>query len=548
MASSILAGSPPAGPRRIIQTSSLPGSPKAARSTKLVLTEDYVTPDFNLPKGTIAVTSDDGLTIIAVYLASMGQVASVTLPPGTYITLGPEITIKSPFPVTVANFQTMPDTVLAISSRYGTIDTLTLLADSVINYGIPVPGGSTISYLAGQLFVVRLSKSTSVWGFPVDAGRLVCFDKDGTANLPLAQNINWKSRQLHAGFFLLVTQAGDLVSAAINRPVSVGAATYFKPASWSNESYNALRFWPPGNVREGWLATSTRFGATEFAVSDIQFRENRTVQFGTLQDDTVIDGIPCLGGTQIWFNENGKPVSFTVSSTWTIGTTTLTRGQRFNGRFSLRDTIILMDPGTLSDAINELQTNYLEELIQKLLKSSSKFPFGRMGTPIIHDVLADFNASDYIATHQELAIPELFTNPPFADCDGNISANTVFGWSITYSGHKTRVNLWIAQLSGVISHHFCPGTSTLQAAGQIWSWIRGIDYTIGGRATLFANKFVQKAEISKEIEKKMIAQISALLPTDKRSAVVDPVSLQISRVYINDAALMVEFTYDATLQ
>jgi hypothetical protein len=464
------------------------------------------------------------------------------------VTFGPEIIIQAPSPITVADFRTKSDTVLAINSGYGTIDTLTLLDDAVLTYGIQAPAGSGISYLAGQLFVIKISTATSIRGFPVGAGRLVCFGPDGTANLPLAHDVSWKGQQLHGASFLLVAQAGDLVSLAINQPMTVGSAIYYKPDSWPPESYNALHFWPSGGVKGGWLAKPAQFAGVKFAASYIEFDENGGVQFGTLQQDTIINGIPCLGGAPIWFNHAGKPVSFTLSATWTFGSTTFTRGQRFSGHFSLKDTITLMDPPTLSNAVHELQMNFLGEVTNKILESSSKFPFGNMGTPIMHDVSARFPDGDYISTHQEVAIPDLFTNPPFSDCDGNITADVIFRWSISYDSHTTWVNLWISRLSGGISHHVCPGTSTLEGVGAIWSAIRGIDYTIGGRASVLAKKFVSKAQISKPLESKMISKLAPLLPTHGQDAVVDPDSLKFDRVYVHSGALMLDFTYQAKLQ
>jgi hypothetical protein len=60
-------------------------------------------------------------------------------------------------------------------------------------------------------------------------------------------------------------------------------------------------------------------------------------------------------------------VSFTLSSTWTIGSMTLNRGQHFTGNFTLKDTIRSWIHTTLSDAVHELQMKYLEEITSKMV-------------------------------------------------------------------------------------------------------------------------------------------------------------------------------------
>ena len=281
---------------------------------------------------------------------------------------------------------------------------------------------------------------------------------------------------------------------------------------------------------------------------------NGTVEIGTLNKDTLVSGIPCAGGGDIRLNQSGRAVACRLSADWTLGASHLQKGDFFNGRLTLEDTIHLKDNVTLTASIVDIQNNLLDELSDQLLQSSSKFPFGNMGTPKIHDLRQQFPGPDNILTHEELSVENLFTNPPFADCDGNIAADTEIGWSISYELGTTYIAVWIRHLHGEISHHFCPGTSTLEAVGAIWGWLKGdiSSYTVGGRAQSLATKFIAGTSSHKieTIKPAMIAKLApliALLPTAGQQAKVDPSSLRLKRLYVDAGQLILDYTYDAEL-
>jgi hypothetical protein len=248
-------------------------------------------------------------------------------------------------------------------------------------------------------------------------------------------------------------------------------------------------------------------------------------------------------------------VACRLSANWTLGASHFTKGDYFNGVFALDDTIVLMDNATLTSAINDLQNKLLSSLSDQIKQKSSQFPLGNIGALRIHDLKQQFPGPDYILTHEELSIENLFTNPPFADCDGNISADTEIRWSLNSTFYDTWVAVWISHMQGEVSHHFCPSTSTLEAAGIVFGLLKGdiSEYTIGGRTQSMAQKFISGTNARRiaELKPTMIAKLApliALLPTAGQQATVDTSSLKLEKIYVENGQLMLRYTYNADLQ
>ena len=536
-------------PARLIQilSSSVPLWSSPAPHQQFILSSTYISPDFSIPVGSVLTTSDDATKVTGIYTNGSAMITGFIVPDGSYVTFASgEVIVSAPVDFQLGPFLIAADSDLALDGDYAeTIDSMTLAKSTVLSYGITVEAGTRVSFLAGQLALIFPMAPTSIRGFPVDQGRIVCFTPAGLANLPLAADTSWHGILFSKDSFIITDLNADVVESVLSNPIAINGARYYRLPSNPNMLPTA-NFWPSGRLRDGWLTQQSTISGISVAPGLVALREDGGIDQATLATDQVIQGIPCLANSQIIFDECGNPLMFTVSADWSLGATHLKRGDRFGGIFTVNDSITLMDGATLNAAVSDIQNDFVDELIGKIKDKSSKFPYGNIGTISKHDFRFSFS-QDSMDTHQEVSVQNFLNNSPFADCDGNISADASIRWALSYSRFITTMSVWMSTLSGEITYGFCPTTAALQLAYNAWALVRGEQFSISSKLNKATSSFQSRAKITKSVQNSMLAKIDDLLPTLKPNAKVLPLSLQITRVYISNGQLQVDFSYQASL-
>jgi hypothetical protein len=278
---------------------------------------------------------------------------------------------------------------------------------------------------------------------------------------------------------------------------------------------------------------------------------------GTLDGDQTIKGVPCLGDKDIELNESGEPIIFTAAGNITIGSTVLHRGDSFIGVYKKQDSITILPAQCapniecLSDAIKTIQGELIEKLKAGILQHSSKFPFGNIGK--IQSQSFTWNgAPDHIDFHQDISVENMFTNPPFADCDGKVHIDLTVKWVVTKSFAAQWITAWPASIGGSISHGLCPGTSAIETAANvaasIFSHVREMLDNAVGNLRDQVQSTMKNSVIQKEIAEATLAKYEPLVQALETNDKVIHGSIQIDGLSINGQGLELSYEYSLLKQ
>jgi hypothetical protein len=179
---------------------------------------------------------------------------------------------------------------------------------------------------------------------------------------------------------------------------------------------------------------------------------------------------------------------------------------------------------------------------------SSKFPFGNISTIQDHDFV--WNASGTVLNiSQQLHVQKLFTNPPFADCDGDLKLDATVTWVVVKEFMKQSVVAWPSTLTISYKHGLCPGTAAIETiAGALADLVPHIRELIDSKTSGALASLAQKSVIQKEIGDTTLAKYGQLLQFLQTDGTFVPGSLQIDSVLVENGNLNLHYSYGISVQ
>jgi hypothetical protein len=511
----------------------------SSQSQKLVtLQQDFISNEFHIPSGSIISTTPDGRNVSRFYTKAKGRIFRVELPSHSLVWFeGVIALVLSPQESDVNGYPVQAGDYVPIDGD-GKPPFLRLSKQTTLITGFVAPAGSGVSFQSGLPFFVRLSSPTTFRGLSVNAGRLVCFFPDGTgvANVPLAADSSYEEKTFPAESNLIMTSEGKVLRAVLSRPTTFDGFQVFRLSSPTGPK-PLVTFHPNGHLRSGFLTSITTIKGITIKPGFVRLFDNGNLEIGTLEGNQTIAGVPCLGGADIILSDTGEPIVFTAAADWSIGATHLHRGDRFTGTFKITGETVILDPASLSTTLNDVQNQICDKLAAELRKNSSKFPFGRIGSITKHDFRSAVGA-DHADLHQEIAVKDMLTNPPFADCDSEIAIDATLKWTLVEGFRRPTFKAWISSLGGGISHNFCPGTSLLEAGIAIGNALGLVNFNLASPNALTSPLAL------KQIDDGQMTQILAFLNSLHPEGRVLDWSFKPTRIFIDHQQLKLAYEYE----
>jgi hypothetical protein len=450
-----------------------------------ILKSKYESSDVRLPPGTLI----DNM-VQTVYFPSAGRIGPYEVEPGTLLWHPGVWDVYTRNAIKLGDFEVAAKGNFDLSGDGNIVDFLNSASISMAP-GLTAPPRSRVFFIDNKLFVVDLSGPATYQGLHISGQFSACFTINGVADVVLDQDAVIGGDHYARGSRLNIAPNGTLLLAAPALPTS---AHGFSVAA----SPHTVTFYDSGNVRDLFLTEPTTFKGIKVQ-GYTALTEDGHVTHGNLVGDQTISGIPCMGGTDISLTGAQVPIDFTAASDFTIRDTHLHRGQRFLGTAEVKGTKVVLDPAHLAQAVNSIHADLVQKANDAIKQASSKFPFGNIGTIQDHDFR--WSASGHeLQLHQEFSVQNLFTNPPFSDCDAQVHIDITVRWMAFSGFYGAQIVAWPASIGGGYSHGVCPGTAALEAVaavGRIFSHIRELmDQKITQPLQALAEKSVIQRQLS----------------------------------------------------
>jgi hypothetical protein len=396
----------------------------------LVLVGDLRLPLLTMSRGSM-LQSTDGTTIDGFYFRTAGRFGGRTMPPHTFVRYrGPEPSIVSRYNVELrADLWATAGTPTILYSN-GTVDSVQL-AKPISDSGIQIPAGSRVLWdLSGNLDRIRLAGDTSVFGFAVPKDRMVCFLEGKKANIPITSQTSIGQYSFPAGSYVIVSYGGSLIRATLHEEVTL-AGLDISPLP--GRPRVAVDFNDNGTVKSVVINKPTVIGGIHIAPGLVQIKDNGQLLIGTLDSDQTIAGVPCLAHSDVVLNQDGDVLAFTASADYTIGTTTLHRGQRFIGIYDTQATITVRSGDDFQKDLEQVLQQIGDGFSKEIASHRNSDVFASMDS--IHPQnYSKAISRDHIDFHVEASVENFLKNvPPFAACDCTNSADVTIAWQVGVS-------------------------------------------------------------------------------------------------------------------
>ena len=522
-----------------------------------ILDRDYKSPQGDLPRGTAVVISSDLASVNLIYFSAAGRLGAIALPAGTVVERGGwwgsyEI-IFTPEEVKIGE-----NTVAAggyfMLAWDGTLSELVTKDALQVSPGLIAPPLSRVAFWDGRLSRVdlRSGATATYFGISLAGGHTACFDRDGAAYLRLGQNTTVQSIKFPPDSSVTSDKFGNLTGAFLTQDTTINTL----PVKATTPGQVGVLFSGSGQIIRATLSAPTSIDGV-LVKGEIWLRDDGSLLDGVLSGDQTIGGIPCMGDRGIQLNAHGQPISFTAAGPYKIGNETLSRGQPFYGSYSKSGVFPVLDAtkkldGSPADAFANQMTQSMTQIDQDLvtkakdaiLGHSSKFPFGNIGNIQDHDFRWS-GSGNRLTIHQEFHVQNMFTNPPFADCDAELKLDVVVTWNISNGFMKQYVTAWPSQISGGYSHGVCPGTAAIETIGAaLYDLFPHIRELIDTKVSGSLSDLKKESLIQKTIGDAALAELRLI--TGDPSLV--PGSLKIDSLLIENGSLNLHYSYLATKQ
>lgn len=511
------------------------------------LSSSYKGEDADLPIGTVIQVDGQG-NVVGIYLPSAGRLGPLLLPQGTIVDRGAYGSYEGIYvhdSISVSGYDILPEGFLMLAWD-GSLSETTLNAPMSVNAGLTAPRRARVGFMNGHVHRVdiRDQEVVSYFGSQLAPGHSICLSDAGEANIRIAADTKIGLNMFPSGSFIIESPSGNPMLALLSQNASISGLVIKSTSGTQVDAY----FDDHGHIRRAVLAVPATIGGVKIA-GEIETQGNGyALKSGTLVNDELIDGVPCLGGKPVQLNSAGHPVVFTASSTYKIGDTVLQRGQPFLGTYAKHGVLLIFDgsKGELANAIKQLQSDLISKGKTSVLTLSSKFPFGNMGTIQDHDFTWDASGS-VLHLSQQLHIQNLFTNPPFGDCDGDLKLDATVNWIVVHEFMKELVVAWPSVLTVSYRHNLCPGTSAIEVAKAVAELDPHLRELLDSKISGPLAGLAQKSVIQKEIGDTAIAKYEQILQFLQTDGSFVPGSLQIDSVLVENGNLNIHYSYSVSI-
>jgi hypothetical protein len=530
-----------------LNISKLPLSESPSPYYATTLSSSYQGDDAELPSGTVIQVDGQG-NVIGIYFPSAGRLGDLALPQGSIVdraAYGSYEGIYVHDSVSVGGNDVLPEGFLMLAWD-GSLAETTLNAAMNVNAGLTAPSRARVNFMNGHVHRVdvRNGEVVTYFGSQVASGHSICFADSGEANIRIGGDTKIGLSMFPSGSFIIEDPSGQPLLALLSRDSSISGLVVKSTNGQQIDAY----FDAAGNISRAILATPATIGGVKVQ-DEIETQGNGfTLKSGTLVNDQLIDGVPCMGGAPVQLNAAGHPVVFTASSTYQIGGTVLQRGQQFLGTYVKHDVLPIFDgsKGELASAIQQLQAELVSKGSAAVLAMSGHIPFGNMGTVQDHDFSWDA-AGSVLHLSQQLHVQNLFTNPGFVDCDGDLKLDATVTWIVVHEFMKQTVVAWPSALTISYKHNFCPGTSVLEAAKAIADLDPHLRELLDSKISGPIAALAQRSVIQKEIGDTALAKYEQIIQLLQTDGTYVPGSLQIDSVLVESGNLNIHYSYSVSV-
>lgn len=528
----------------------------------LTLSQDYVGSSANNTSTSTSVATDvlaipkdslilrSGEDVKAIYFRGAGKLAGHQVPSGTLVLFeGEDAAVWSHADISAGRYVAKAGELFALYTD-GSLAFFSTRGSASLPDGLAVPDGSFIGLEGGHAYYAWLPANTPVRGFKAVANRTICFDGQDDVHMRLAEDGQLRGERIPKGSDVIVRPDGSIMRALFYEPLTlqgVKLALFYQ----NDPKIRSATFFKNGQLRSANNENTVTVGSLQVSPGLVIFYDDGSLHQGVPVSDTNIQGVPVMGGRVVMLDPDGSPYVFTAASDWSKEATHLHRGEEYLGSYTKNDTFVLLNNADLTEMINAAVASLIDPLPDKIRENSGKFPFGNMGNMSIHDVRTGLS-TDHIDVHGELSVQNMFTNPPFADCDGNIWADFVVRW---YTGgmyamgqnqdlqYKPVFGIYVSQYGGGVSHHFCPGTDFIRAVatiGSAFGFVASPDQLLQN----FVNRFAGKLRFQKALDDKNQKMIAQYLQAVTQDGEVVADSIRYNRLYIDGGQLKMDYSYE----
>lgn len=383
---------------------------------------------------------------------------------------------------------------------------------------------------------VALPVEAPIYGIKASANRAICLDRSGWVNMRLAQDaVTPKSNvTLPKGSDVVIDEHGVIRSAILYSPIIVNNA---EVAASRTRFEVGIKFYDDGTPKEFRLAKRATIGGYEVDPGYVSFYQTGALRSAIFANNEVISDRPIMAGKFVEFNTSNLPIRFTTSKRFVHGNTTIEAGGLYNGTFSVSGSRVALPPDQLRSAIDTLIAKLVDQTKSALQGRSGKFPFGNMGSMNGHDFRYTYYR-DHVDIHAELWVESFFNNPPFSDCDGNISADTKFFWNAP-SFNSNSFQLWIGPITGTISHGVCPGTKAIEIGAEVGKALGLVRYSLSFSNIPVLNHPLFERDFAEKEKNKISEYLSAIYAP----ATVPMYGIEINGAYIEGNQFKIDYSY-----
>ena len=383
------------------------------------------------------------------------------------------------------------------------------------------------------------------FGTTLADGHSICFSDDGSANLQLAKASTIGGISFPAGSYVEEDATGKPASAVLSSDIQIGS---MKIKS-SNLQQVDLYLNAAAQVRRAVLAAPANVNGISVK-DEITIQDSGVLASGILSGDQMIDGVPFMGDQYIQLNDKGHPIYFTAAAPYTIGMTQLQRGQPFLGTYQKQGVLPIFDgsKGELANAMQQLQGELISKATDAVRTISSKFPFGNIAGIQDHDFVWS-GSGNTLNISQQLHVEKLFTNAPFADCDGDLKLDATVTWLVVPEFMKQSLVAWPSTLTISYKHGMCPGTAAIEdITGALYILVPHIREMLDSKTSGLVNGLAQKGVIQKEIQDVSLAKYEQLLQLLQTDTTIVKYSIRIDSLVIESGSLNLHYSYSVMSQ
>jgi len=405
--------------------------------------------------------------------------------------------------------------------KNGNADTF-ILSKPYVAPNFTIPALSEVDlYPGGGLQLVRLTLDQIIHGIPVTSKAWVCFRQDGELyNATLSSSYKVGNTTFPAGTTLVFDEGLVLRRIVLSENFELGGIP-LKANSWA-DLHNG------DTVRIGRLSRDLMFAGLHLLGGEtIWLFPSGKLDRGTLAEDTVIQGFPCMAGTAVGFDEEEEQLNHcTVSRPFMVGDNLLKRGEGYLGTSEHHDTIEILDKNDMDQLIKSLKDAVVEKSVDEITKMRNHDVFGDMKNVSLFQADHD-EGPDVIQLRFAWRIENMLKNVwPLNDCDCNCDANLEVRWIYNLTNQK-----FIAYIPGLnygVHCPRCPSHNLVLGVGAM----SGLFSPIPGR--VITDKTLNPTVNSK------VAGVAQIVESGPK---VIKGSTSIRRIYLSGGALFVDYSF-----